>query len=187
MHLLYQILPYTTADLSARNSQLDSLSDPLETSQTRIEAQRQTTLANQLRSNTPIMSHSLDASSPEGRQTQMELRKHLRNEGITPAKIQQDCALSAQRYEICPPERARYGRIGTRVVRDPRRKTVSTTPSRRAPLIGATHPTAAVPPSPFPVSPFGSAPLRFSNGNTARAFWIENGMSPRERGPCLEA
>ena len=92
MHLLYQILPYTTADLSARNSQLDSLSDPLETSQTRIEAQRQTTLANQLRSNIPIMSHSLDASSPEGRQTWMELRKHLRNEGITPAKIPQNRA-----------------------------------------------------------------------------------------------
>lgn len=73
--------------------QLDSLSERLETSQTRIEAQLQTILANQQRSEYPIMSHSLDASSPEGRQTWMELGRLLRNEGITPAMIQENRGL----------------------------------------------------------------------------------------------
>ncbi|KAL9134648.1 MAG: hypothetical protein Q9175_004171 [Cornicularia normoerica] len=39
------------------------------------------------------MSHSLDASSPEGRQTWMELGRVLRDEGITPAMIQKNRAL----------------------------------------------------------------------------------------------
>lgn len=70
--------------------QLDSLSEHLEASQTRIEAQIQTILANQQTSRSPIMAHSLDASSPEGRQTWMELGRLLRNEGITPAMIQEN-------------------------------------------------------------------------------------------------
>ena len=70
--------------------QLKSLSDRLETSQNRIEAQLQTILTNQQRTRTPIMSHSLDASSPEGRQTWMELGRLLRDEGITPAMIQEN-------------------------------------------------------------------------------------------------
>lgn len=73
--------------------QLDSLSARLETSQTRIEAQLQSILANQQRSNTLIISHSLNASSPEGRQTWMELGRLLRNEGITPDMIQKNRAL----------------------------------------------------------------------------------------------
>ena len=39
------------------------------------------------------MSHSLDASSPEGRQTWMELGRLLRDEGITPAMIQKNRGL----------------------------------------------------------------------------------------------
>ena len=70
--------------------QLDSISDRLGTSQARIESQLQAILANQQRSNTPITSQSLDASSPEGRQTWMELGRILRREGITPAVIQEN-------------------------------------------------------------------------------------------------
>ena len=70
--------------------QLESLSDHLEKSQSRIEAQLQTILTNQQRTRTPIMSHSLDASSPEGRQTWMELGRLLRDEGITPAMIREN-------------------------------------------------------------------------------------------------
>ena len=73
--------------------QLDSLSARLETSQTRIEAKLQTILANQQKSKSPIMSHSLNASSPEGRQTWMELGRLLRDEGITPAMIQRNRGL----------------------------------------------------------------------------------------------
>lgn len=71
-------------------TQLESLSDRLEASQSHIEAQLQTILANQQRSKAPILSHSLDASSPEGRQTWMEIGRLLRDEGITPAMIQQN-------------------------------------------------------------------------------------------------
>ncbi len=39
------------------------------------------------------MSHSLDASSPEGRQTWMELGRLLRDEGITPDMIQKNRGL----------------------------------------------------------------------------------------------
>ena len=80
----------TSADHALR---LDGLSDRLEISQTHIEAQLQTILANQQRSRTPTMSHSLDASSPEGRQTWMELGRLLRDEGITPAMIQENRGL----------------------------------------------------------------------------------------------
>lgn len=73
--------------------QLDSISGRLNTSQARIESQLQTILANQQRSKTPIMSQSLDASSPEGRQTWMELGRLLRDEGITPAMVQENRGL----------------------------------------------------------------------------------------------
>ena len=65
----------------------ESLSSRLETSQSRIEAQLQAILTNQQRTGSPILSHSLDASSPEGRETWMELGRLLRDEGITPAMI----------------------------------------------------------------------------------------------------
>lgn len=70
--------------------QFESLSERLETSQTRMEAQLQAILTNQQRTRAPILSHSLDASSPEGRQTWMELGRLLRDEGITPAMIQEN-------------------------------------------------------------------------------------------------
>lgn len=70
--------------------QFESLSDRLETSQSRIEAQLQAILTNQQRTRTPILSHSLDASSPEGRQTWMELGRLLRDEGITPTMIREN-------------------------------------------------------------------------------------------------
>ena len=70
--------------------QLESLSNRLETSQSRIEAQLQAILTNQQRTRTPILSQSLDASSPEGRQTWMELGRLLRDEGITPAMIREN-------------------------------------------------------------------------------------------------
>ena len=73
--------------------QHDSISDRLDTYQTRIESQLQAILANQQSSKTPIMSQSLDASSPEGRQTWMELGRLLRDEGITPAMIQKNRGL----------------------------------------------------------------------------------------------
>ena len=72
--------------------QLESISNRLDTSQARIESQLQTILANQQRSSTPIMSQSLDASSPEGRQTWMELGRLLRREGM-PAMIQENRGL----------------------------------------------------------------------------------------------
>ena len=72
---------------------LDSISDRLDTSQARIESQLQAILANQQRSKTPILSQTLDASSPEGRQTWMELGRLLRDEGIPPAVIQSNRGL----------------------------------------------------------------------------------------------
>ena len=70
--------------------QFESLSDRLETSQSRIEAQLQAILTNQQRTKTPILSQSLDASSPEGLQTWMELGRLLKDEGITPAMIREN-------------------------------------------------------------------------------------------------
>ena len=88
----------TSHDLLAQVStdhalQLDSVVERLDTSQARIESQLQAILANQQRSKTPILSQSLDASSPEGRQTWMELGRLLRDEGITPAMVQSNRGL----------------------------------------------------------------------------------------------
>ena len=73
--------------------QLNAVSERLDTFQARIDSQLQAILANQHRSKTPLLSHSLDASSPEGRQTWMELGRLLRDEGITPAMIQSNRGL----------------------------------------------------------------------------------------------
>ena len=88
----------TSHDLQAQSSndhalQLDAVSGRLHTFQARIESQLQAILANQQRSKTPLLSQSLDASSPEGRQTWMELGRLLRDEGITPAMIQNNRGL----------------------------------------------------------------------------------------------
>ena len=72
---------------------LGSISERLDTSQAHIESQLQAVLANQQRSKTPILSQILNASSPEGRQTWMELGRLLRDEGITPALIQSNRGL----------------------------------------------------------------------------------------------
>lgn len=75
-------------ELSQRR--LESTSERLEQSQARMEAQLQQILASPQRHATPILSHSLNASSPEGRQTWMNLGRLLRAEGITPSMIDQN-------------------------------------------------------------------------------------------------
>ena len=87
---------------TAHALQLNSLSERLETSQTRIESHLQAILANQQRSKSPILSKSLDASSPEGRETWMELGRLLRDEGITPAMIQKNrgCLVNAMKSTL---------------------------------------------------------------------------------------
>ena len=70
--------------------QLKSVSDRLETSQSRIKAQLQTILTNQQRIRTPVISRSLDTYSPEDHRTGMELERLLRDEGITPAMMKED-------------------------------------------------------------------------------------------------
>ncbi len=59
----------------------------IEQSQSRIEKQLQEILATQQRNQSPILSQSLDASSPEGRETWLMLGRFLREEGITPSEI----------------------------------------------------------------------------------------------------
>ena len=55
-----------------------------------MEAQLQQILASQQKEGRSIGSQSLDASSPEGRQTWMNLGRLLREEGITPAMIREN-------------------------------------------------------------------------------------------------
>ena len=87
----YDLLAQASTDHAI---QLDSVSERLNASQARIESQLQAILANQQRSQTTsILSQSLDASSPEGRQTWMELGRLLRDEGIPPAMIQNNRGL----------------------------------------------------------------------------------------------
>ena len=65
----------------------------LEESQVRIESQLREILGSRERQGTPLLSSSLDASSPEGRQTWMSLGRDLRKEGITPGMIQKNQSL----------------------------------------------------------------------------------------------
>lgn len=62
----------------------------MERSQTSMQRQLQSILAYQQRRESPVLSQSLDASSPEGRETWMNLGRLLRAEGITPAMIKQN-------------------------------------------------------------------------------------------------
>lgn len=55
-----------------------------------METQLQKILVSQQRQKTPLLSQSLDASSPEGRETWMSLGRLLRAEGITPKMIKQN-------------------------------------------------------------------------------------------------
>ena len=55
-----------------------------------MEAQMRALLESQQRNHSRPQSYSLDASSPEGRQTWMDLGRLLRAQGITPAMIEQN-------------------------------------------------------------------------------------------------
>ena len=72
---------------------VESGQDRLEESQARIESQIREILASRKRQATPLLSNSLDASSPEGRQTWMNLGRTLRKEGITPGMIEKNQSL----------------------------------------------------------------------------------------------
>ena len=69
---------------------MESSQRRIEESQSRLELQLQEVLTSQQRRGTPLLSQSLDASSPAGRQTWMELGRLLRDEGITPDVIQKN-------------------------------------------------------------------------------------------------
>jgi len=73
-----------------------STASALQDSQARIERQLQEILEVQSRYSKPVLSGSLDASSPEGRQTWMELGRLLREEGITPNVITKNKGLLIQ-------------------------------------------------------------------------------------------
>lgn len=73
--------------LGASQQHLTATSNRIEQYQHRIEDQLREILTNQNRQECPLMSHSLDASSPEGRQTWMMLGRLLREEGISPSMI----------------------------------------------------------------------------------------------------
>lgn len=69
---------------------VESATERLEQSQARIEAQIRTLLESQQRDHDQPKSYSLDASSPEGRKTWMDLGRLLRAERITPAMIEEN-------------------------------------------------------------------------------------------------
>ena len=79
---------YVSAE-GSRN-RLEAASQRLEKNQNRMEEQLKSILESQRRNEDHVMSHSLDASSPEGRETWMNLGRLLRAEGITPALIKQN-------------------------------------------------------------------------------------------------
>ena len=156
----------TSHDILAQSStnlaiQLDSVSERLDTSQARIESQLQEILANQQRSKAPILSQSLDASSPEGRQTWMELGRLLRDEGITPAMIQNNRGLLIDAMKNTLRNRTLLAESASEsYVTAPEHHTDSITPSsgfRRRDLSYLGH-------SPIlsPMSVLGSAPPRSS-------------------------
>ena len=78
------------ADTISSQARVESSQSRMEESHTRLEIQLQQILSAQQRRGTPLLSQSLDASSPEGRQTWMELGRLLRDEGITPEVIKRN-------------------------------------------------------------------------------------------------
>ena len=70
--------------------QITESTSRIEESQSRMELQIQEMLKAQQRRASPIVAQSLDASSPEGRQTWMMLGRLLREEGITPSQIREN-------------------------------------------------------------------------------------------------
>ena len=73
------------SQLKLESSQL-SIAD----SQARIERQLEHILAKDDQRGGAVVSHSLDASSPEGRQTWINLGRLLRKEGITPSQVEKN-------------------------------------------------------------------------------------------------
>ena len=71
-------------------NELQAISLRVELSQARMERQLHILLVSQGRRGNALLSQSLDASSPEGRDTWMNLGRLLRNEGITPAMIKEN-------------------------------------------------------------------------------------------------
>ncbi len=82
----------TRTYLYVENNQIfiESATERLEQSQARIEAQITALLESQRPDRDRPKSYSLNASSPEGRQTWMNLGRLLRAEGITPAMIEEN-------------------------------------------------------------------------------------------------
>jgi len=82
---------------------MTSAQERLEESQSRIEVQLKAILGSQRRQGTPFMRNSLDASSPEGHQTWMNLGRTLREEGITPRMIKknQNLLIRAMKDTLC--------------------------------------------------------------------------------------
>ena len=69
---------------------VESATERLEQSQARIESKITALLESQQRGHARPKSYSLDASSPEGQKTWMDLGRLLRAEGITPAMIEEN-------------------------------------------------------------------------------------------------
>ena len=76
--------------LNNSQNRLEVASQRLEDTQARMEHQLQGILAHQHRNESPILSQSLDASSPEGRDTWMNLGRLLRAEGISTQAVKQN-------------------------------------------------------------------------------------------------
>ena len=165
--------------------QLDSISDRLNTSQARIESQLQTILANQQSSKTPITSQSLDASSPEGRQTWMELGRLLRDEGITPAMVQENRGLLIYAMKTTLKNKTLLAEsIPQSYVTAPEYHTDTNTPSsvnqpRSLPDLG-------LPPVSFPMSLLGSAPPRSSGFTDAFLERQKGEASPLDQKPNVD-
>ncbi|KAL6717058.1 hypothetical protein ACLMJK_004972 [Lecanora helva] len=77
-------------DVENSQARLEAASERIEKTQNRMEQQLQAILASKSRHQTPIMGRSLNASSPEGRETWMNLGRLLRAEGITPDLIKKN-------------------------------------------------------------------------------------------------
>lgn len=154
----HDLLEKSSADQAL---QLITLRESLETSQARIELQLQAILANQQRSRTPITSQSLDASSPQGRETWMELGKLLREEGITPAVIHKNrgVLINAMKSALEKETLALESSPGSYLTAPEYHADISTPSSAAQPRI-ASRPC---PPSVLsPISLLGSAPPRSS-------------------------
>ena len=85
-----EFIKYKLTSIDNSQNQIQAAAVRIEQSQARMERQLQSILASQNPRDSPARSQSLDASSPEGRETWMNLGRLLRAEGITPAIIQQN-------------------------------------------------------------------------------------------------